>query len=96
MLFVWIAIDLLEKAIEKNMNIDKRKRKLFLTGGTVKNQLVLTLNTGGTNRLWTIKLKSYIKKYGGTLYCQKKGEDTEIKFMIPCSGSYGQKIEDNL
>lgn len=91
-----LLLDLLEKAIEKNMNIDKRKRKLFLTGGTVKNQLVLTLNTGGTNRLWTIRLKSYIKKYGGTLYCQKKGEDTEIKFMIPCSGSYGQKIEDNL
>lgn len=91
-----LLLNLLEKAIEKNMNTDKGKRKLFLTGGTVKNQLVLTLNTGGANRLWTIRLKSYIKKYGGTLYCQKKGEDTEIKFMIPCSRSYSQKTGNNL
>ena len=90
-------MELLEKTVERNMRIDKRKRKVFLTGGTVRNQLVLTLNTGGASRLWVIRLRSYIKKkYKGILCCQKRGEEREIKFMIPCRKSFSQKSGNNL
>ena len=90
-------LELLEKTVERNMRIDKRKRKVFLTGGTVRNQLVLTLNTGGASRLWVIRLRSYIKKkYKGILCCQKRGEEREIKFMIPCRKSFSQKSGNNL
>ena len=60
-----ILIILLEEAIERNLSEKEGKRQISLTGGTVRNQLLLVLKTVRRGKFRIRKLRMYIEKDGG-------------------------------
>ena len=86
-----ILMLLLEEAIEKNLTVDKQKRKIALSGGTVKNQMILSLETAckGKFRIW--KLRFFVEKHQGMIKHKKKENEIHVKIMIPCTEYYNQK-----
>lgn len=86
-----ILMLLLEEAIEKNLTVEKQKRKISLFAGTVRNQMILSLETTckGKFKIW--KLKLYVEKHQGMIRYEKKENEIHVKVMIPCTEYYNQK-----
>lgn len=80
-----LLIILLEKSIKESQNLRKEKRGISLTAGTVKNQLILTLETGSWKHFRFFRLYTYIKKYGGVIKFGKKESKYRMEIMLPCT-----------
>lgn len=80
-----LLILLLEKSIKESQRLRKEKRGISLTAGTVKNQLILTLETGTRKHFRFFRLCTYIKKYGGVIKFGKKESKYRMEIMLPCT-----------
>src|SRR5699024_2002160 len=80
-----ILIILLEEAIERNLSEKEGKRQISLTGGTVRNQVLLVLKTVRRGKFRIRKLRMYIEKDGGMVRVEKRETEICIKMLIPCT-----------
>lgn len=85
-----ILLLLLEESIEKNLTVEKGERRISLSAGTVRNQVLLSLETVGRGKFRTWKLRTFAEKHQGLLKYKKKEKNIYIKLMIPCTESYKQ------
>lgn len=76
---------LLEEAIEKSMSVEQEKRMISLTAGTVRNQVVMVLETVCKGRYRSGKLRLLAKKRQGMMESEKKEGKHCVKVMIPCA-----------
>lgn len=86
-----ILMLLLEEAIEKNLTIEKQERKISLSAGTVRNQLILYLETAGRGRFRIWKLRLFAEKHRGLVKYKKRENKIQVKIMLPCTECYNQK-----
>lgn len=86
-----ILVLLLEESIERNLTVEAEKRKISLTAGTVKNQVVLILETRCKGRFQIGKLRYFLKKHQGIVKSEKNEGGFYVKVMIPCTEYYNQK-----
>lgn len=86
-----ILLLLLEESIEKNLTVEKQNRKISLSAGTVRNQLILSLETAcrGKFKIW--KLRFFVEKRQGLVEYKKKENEIHVKIMIPCADYYNKK-----
>lgn len=86
-----ILMLLLEEAIEKNLTIEKQERKISLSAGNVRNQLILYLETAGRGRFRIWKLRLFAEKHRGLVKYKKRENKIQVKIMLPCTECYNQK-----
>ena len=86
-----ILVLLLEKSIEGNLTVEAEKRKISLTAGTVKNQVVLILETRCKGRFQIGKLRYFLKKHQGIVKSEKNEGGFYVKVMIPCTEYFPKK-----
>lgn len=79
---------LLEEAVAGKQSAEESKRAFSLTAATVKNQVILVLETECGSRFRTGKIRACIKKQQGVFEIEKKGSKVWIKIMIPCAEYY--------
>ncbi len=86
-----ILMLLLEESIEKNLKVEKQERRISLSAGTVRNQVILSLETVGKGKFRIWKLRILAEKHQGLVKYKKKGNKIYVKIMIPCTECYNQK-----
>lgn len=86
-----ILMLLLEEAIERNLTVEKQKRRISLTAGTVRNQLILSLETTykGKFRIWQLRICT--EKHQGVVRYKKEKDKIGVTVMIPCTEYYNHK-----
>lgn len=86
-----ILMLLLEEAIERNLTVEKQKRRISLTAGTVRNQLILSLETTykGKFRIWQLRICT--EKHQGVVRYTKEMDKIGVTVMIPCTEYYNHK-----
>ncbi len=83
-----ILMLLLEESIEKNLTVKKQERRILLSAGTVRNQVLLSLETMGRGKFSTWKLRLFAEKHQGLVKYKKRDDKIYIKIMIPCTECY--------
>ena len=79
---------LLEESIEKNLTVKEQERRILLSAGTVRNQVLLSLETMGRGKFSTWKLRLFAEKHQGLVKYKKRDDKIYIKIMIPCTECY--------
>lgn len=83
-----ILMLLLEESIEKNLTVKEQERRILLSAGTVRNQVLLSLETMGRGKFSTWKLRLFAEKHQGLVKYKKRDDKIYIKIMIPCTECY--------